>query len=128
MATTTRKEYKMKTPNSIQDLANLLDSLSHRERAVFPVSKELENKFNDAYAVEIYHTILWDTKYQDRNINIKLVDCFGKPLKEGTRTVLNRSKYLRLFTDKYLESIFSILEGNIETEKNGIENKPLAIN
>jgi len=118
----------MKTPTTITELATLIESLSHRERLVFPVSKELEQQFTDAYAIEIYHTILWDTKYQDRNINIKLVDCLGKPLKEGKRTILNRSKYLRLFTDSYLESIFSILEGNIETEKNGIENKPLSIN
>jgi len=118
----------MKTPKSITELATLITSLSHRERLVFPVSKELEKQFNGAYAVEIYHTILWDTKYQDRNINIKLVDCLGKPIKEGKTTILNKSKYLRLFTDSYLKSVFSILEGNIETEKNSIETETLALN
>ena len=116
----------MKTPKTIEQLATLLTELSHRERVVFPVSNEVKSKFDDAYAIEVYHTILWNSKYQDRNINIKLVDCLGKPIERNGKPVVNKSKYLRLFTSDYLQNIHNILEGDF-SEETAIEQKPLAI-
>lgn len=117
----------MKTPKTTAELAQLLNELSHRERVVFPVSEDVKNKIPDAYAIEVYHTILWNSKHQDRNINIKLVDCLGKPLEENKKPIVNKSKYLRLFTNDYLKNIHDILGGDYSSESLAIENKPLAI-
>ena len=118
----------MKKPNSVHELATLLESMAHRERLVFPCAKSVEGRFSEAYAVEIYHTELFDSKYNDRNINIKLVDILGKPLKgDNGKPILNKSKYLRLFDGNFMQDLYNILEGDYSSENKAIEVKPLAI-
>lgn len=116
-------------PNSVNELATLLDSLAHRERVVFPVSESVKQQLNndDVYAVEVYHTVLWNSKHQDRNINIKLVDILGKPIEENGKALVNKSKYLRLFTPSYLQNVYNILGGDFSAERKALANKPLAI-
>ena len=101
----------MKTPTTTTELTTIIQNLNHRERVCFRITKDMQTKFEYAHFIEVYSTILFDSKYQDININIKLVDALGKPLKDlNGKTILNRSKYLRLFTADYLDSIMSIIE------------------
>jgi len=118
----------MKAPTNVNELRTLLTSMDHRERFVFPATKQLKDQFHDLESIEVYATTLFEVKGQPTNINIKAVTIDGKlaPYK-GDGSTLNKSKYLRLFTPSYYESILSIIEGTYKEEHNQIGQDYLKI-
>ena len=108
----------MKAPNTIAELKAQINAMEHRERICYPASAELKRQIQDAHAVEIYSTELFESKHGDTNVNIKVVDICGKPITaDNGKALVNKSKYLRLFREEYYQSIFSIIQGNISEGK-----------
>jgi hypothetical protein len=114
----------MKAPKNTDELFQLLNFMEHRERFVFPASKELKKQFYDLESIEVYATTLFEVKGQPQNINIKAVTIDGKlaEFKQDGST-LNKSKYLRLFSESYLKSILSIIDGTYVQESENISYK-----
>jgi len=118
----------MKAPKNTFELMNLLTSMEHRERFVFPVTKELKAQFRDLEAIEVYATTLFEVKGQPTNINLKAVTIDGKLAEHKIDgSTLNKSKYLRLFTPHYYDSILSIIDGTYKSDSQQIEQKTLRI-
>jgi hypothetical protein len=123
------RELLMKAPKSVKELMTLLASMEHRERFVFPASRELKKQFHYLESIEVYSTTLFEVKGTPQNINIKAVTIDGK-LAEFKRdgSTLNKSKYLRLFHEDYAKSILSIIDGSyiLEEETIGYQQKKIA--
>jgi len=107
----------MKAPKTTADLMNLLCEMNHRERFVFPATKEMKKQFHWLESIEVYCTTLFEVKGTPTNINIKAVTIDGKLAEfKADRSTLNKSKYLRLFSEDYTKSILSIIEGTYKEE------------
>ena len=119
----------MKAPKTITELKDIIVNLSHRERVCFPASVKLQSQIRDVYAVEVYSTELFDSKHGDTNINIKVVDILGKPITaDNGKAIVNKSKYLRLFREDYFQSIFSIIQGDLQHDKSiGMDSKAISM-
>ena len=100
----------MQKPASLSEFKNLIDGMQHRERFVFTADSRLAKKYNQsAVFIEVYNTILWESKSQDRNITVYLVDSEGNPL-------VKKAKIHRLWEkDKYYENTYVMLSNSIET-------------
>ena len=116
----------MKVPSTVSELKELIFTMSHRERVCFPASAQLRKAFNLVDTIEIYTTTLFESKYCDKNVNIKATTVDGKMVSidngickvSSDRPLLNKSKYLRLMRDDYFQEIFNILDkGEIIDER-----------
>lgn len=100
----------MKKPASLSEFKSLIDSMEHRERFVFQAKKEVAKRYEQKEAfIEVYNTTLWESKNQDRNITVFLVDFEGTPL-------VKKAKLHRLWNNDFYLKTYNILAG--ETESN----------
>jgi plasmid replication initiation protein len=83
----------MQKPNTSKEFKQLIKNMQHRERFVF--------KLNNGGSLEVYFTILFESKHADENI------CLTVITQEGAES--KKSKLLRLFTDDYFEKIYSLI-------------------
>lgn len=104
----------MKAPENLFDLKSLIQGMKHRERFVFESADYLKTKYEDStLKIEIYHTYLRETKNQDRNVTVHLVDYDGKPL-------MKKAKLLRLWNDEFYSRVFAMLAKESETNSNKV--------
>jgi len=128
----------MKKPSSPSELKELFYSMEHRERFIFKLTIEQNNEIavksgyssthksnrmpainesskpkytcNGPDALEVYCTHVETKNGYEVNINIQLVDNLGKLYKaDNGKTVLNRSKYLRLHGKGCFEQLFEFI-------------------
>lgn len=93
----------MQKPESLESFIELIKGMKHRERFVFPANSLLKEKYqNKSLSIEIYHTVLFETKLQDRNITIHLVDFEGTPLNK-------KAKLLRLWNADFYKTVYAML-------------------
>ena len=118
----------MKAPKNTFELMTLLSSMDHRERFVFPATKQLKDQFHNLESIEVYATTLFEVKGQPTNINLKAVTIDGKLAEHKIDgSTLNKSKYLRLFTPHYYDSLLSIIDGTYISDAKQVEQKTRAI-
>lgn len=95
----------MQKPASLNEFIQVVNGMNHRERYVFPAHSYLEKKFGQKnLSIEIYHTILFETKLQDRNVTIHLVDFEGTPINK-------KARLLRLWNVDFYKSVYAMLSG-----------------
>lgn len=100
----------MQKPASLESFIELIQGMKHRERFVFPAHSYLEKKFNQKdLSIEIYHTILFETKLQDRNITIHLVDFEGTPINK-------KARLLRLWNLDFYKLVYNMFSGEVNPE------------
>lgn len=106
----------MKAPENLNDFKSLIQGMNHRERFVFESANYLKTKYEDStLKIEVYHTYLRETKNQDRNVTIHLVDFDGKPL-------MKKAKLLRLWSNDFYEKVFAMLAKESEIDSNKVSN------
>lgn len=95
----------MQKPENLESFIELINGMKHRERFVFPAHSYLEKKFEQKnLSIEIYHTVLFETKLQDRNITIHLVDFEGTPINK-------KARLLRLWNLDFYKSVYAMFSG-----------------
>lgn len=95
----------MKKSSNINEFANLIDSMKHRERFVFTANNALKNKYGKDCNIEIYNTILFESRNLDRNITIHLVDEFGDVL-------MKKAKLYRLWNPDFFNLVYGMIKSN----------------
>ena len=122
----------MRVPANVTELKQIIMPMSHRERLCFPASDKLRKAFSMVDSIEVYVTTLFDSKYCDKNVNIKAVSVDGSMVTinnniynaskcASDRPLLNKSKYMRLMCDAYFQEIFNIIGGEVVPERGMIE-------
>jgi hypothetical protein len=100
----------MKKPASLNEFIQLVNGMNHRERYVFTAHSYLEKKYEQKnLSIEIYHTILFETKLQDRNITVHLVDFEGTPINK-------KARLLRLWNGEFYKLVYNMLAGESISE------------
>lgn len=91
----------MKTPKNLNEFIDLVDGMHHRERFVFPANNAINNKYDCTGFVEIYNTVLFESRNLDRNITIHLVDSSGEVLNK-------KAKLHRLWNQEFFKTVYSM--------------------
>jgi hypothetical protein len=84
----------MKKPINVNELKELIKLMKHRERFVFDTVGE--------GTLEVYYTILFESKTCDENILFVSID------KNGDQT--KKSKLLKLFTEDFWERLYKMIK------------------
>jgi hypothetical protein len=100
----------MKKPASLSEFKTLIDNMEHRERFVFQAQKEVSVRYGQKETfIEVYNTTLFESKSQDRNITVFLVDFEGNPLNK-------KAKLHRLWNMDFYLKIYNNLAGENESD------------
>jgi hypothetical protein len=93
----------MQKPVSLSEFKKVIDGMQHRERFVFPVDKKIvKSDLDRCVAIEVYNTILWESKNLDRNITVYLVDSEGNPLQK-------KARLHRLWNEDFYQKVYVMI-------------------
>lgn len=84
----------MQKPNSVEELKKLIKSMDHRERFIFDIK--------NGGKLEIYYTLLFESRNCDENICFTVIDKNGDSSK--------RNKLLKLFTNDLWVRLFEMMQ------------------
>ena len=93
----------MKKPENLESFVSLINGMVHRERFVFPANNALNTKYEGTCFVEVYNTILLESKNLDRNITIHLVNTSGEILNK-------KAKLHRLWNMDFFKTVYSMFK------------------
>jgi hypothetical protein len=99
----------MQKPASLSEFKNLIDGMQHRERFVFPCYARIANKYDQKVVfIEVYNTILWESRNHDRNITVHLVDLDGNALNK-------KAKLHRLWNEEFYKRVYVMIADSNES-------------
>lgn len=97
----------MTRPEKLENFVALINSMHHRERFVFEAKDATNIKYEQKCYIEIYNTVLFESKNMDRNITVHLVDFEGNILNK-------KAKLFRLWNLEFFKSVFSMFKSNVQ--------------
>jgi hypothetical protein len=97
----------MKKPLNLESFIELINSMDHRERFVFKANNSVCQKYGENHLfIEVYNTILFESKNLDRNITVHLCLSDGKPISK-------KAKLHRLWNKEFYSKVFNNIASEV---------------
>jgi len=101
----------MQKPSNLNEFIELINSMQHRERFVFPAKASFLKKYDlESGSIEIYNTILFNSRNHDRNITVYMVDFEGNPVNK-------KARLHRLWNEEFFKMVYVMLSDNEQDSK-----------